>query len=924
MAHADDIIVLDDDDDDEKPHCSTAKKPSESPAPQTNGRKGGGESQNKGQCMSAENKKLFEEFVDYCSGLTEDHPEVIPFLKGRLANANQTYLSSVEFRNVLGRCLTRVQSKRSKIYVYINELCTSLKANSQKRKLTLKPSTKSTPSVKQVEEVKEENEEKEEEEPVKKTGSKRQIRYLENLLRIYSREIQKLQERELTLDDLEEEDSAYIQEARLKRKILLIFQKLCELKDCPSLTGRVIEQRIPYRGTRYPEVNRRLEKFINESRDGFPDYGDVLRVIERACDRHELGLPRRKIQGMAQDAFREIGNLLQERRHLDMVYNFGCHLTDSYKAGTDPAQQDPSLSRRLRENRGMALARLDEVIKLYAEKQDEDEGEDEKRRKRKKDTETASTSKAGKVSPVQSRNTPTPPSQNSEDDEESVEESETDIEEELKQAEEVSEGEEDEEATEVPNNEENDGDQRMEIPSTPPNLPVEEANDEEEGDDLNEDNDEQMEDISQPVTPLSDEEEDSINIQETESNIQESPTCSATQINKPHPCSTTADNGEKENHEEAINTSEVETVEDCKKDVIVDNGDTHEESDMPYSENKTLIAKESDIKSDLPSSTDSSVVEEVLADGALPHEESHLDTPADPAHTGDTQSSSDNTESLLVGDDEESTNHVNKQTTDLKEEEGLNANSSTHTNSDILLDESSCEGTHVDNDTPPVESSSRETEVLHIESNTEEHSTIGGAKGSSVSSTREGESKTKMNCKGSNTDLDTGVSCVESSLRDDSEDSRGSSLISSGDSSIKEEVSHMGSSNGLLSVPIAKQRGKDLLCVGSSTDSHMRVQRGTTDIIKKRKLSFTNRKRKWSSERTLLENGDRAFNGKKHDRRAKIFKRSINRSPDKDPSQDLSLEMIVSCSPPTSRTSQNKKTNASTQCDPEEVIVLSD
>lgn len=36
---------------------------------------------------------------------------------------------------------------------------------------------------------------------------------------------------------------------------------------------------------------------------------------------------------MAKEAFREVGTRIQDRRHLDLVYNFGSHLTDSYKPG---------------------------------------------------------------------------------------------------------------------------------------------------------------------------------------------------------------------------------------------------------------------------------------------------------------------------------------------------------------------------------------------------------------------------------------------------------------------------------------------------------------------------------------------------------------------------------------------------------------
>ncbi|XP_048203934.1 death domain-associated protein 6 isoform X2 [Perognathus longimembris pacificus] len=215
-------------------------------------------------------------------------------------------------------------------------------------------------------------------------GSRRQIQRLEQLLALYVAEIQRLQEKELNLSELDDPDSAYLQEARLKRKLIRLFERLCELKDCSNLTGRVIEQRILYRGTRYPEVNRRIERLINQpGLDSFPDYRDVLHAVEKAAARHSLGLPRQQIQLLAQDAFRDVGVRLQERRHLDLIYNFGCHLTDDYRPGIDPALSDPALARRLRDNRNLAMSRLDEVISKYAVMQDKsEEGERQKRRVR--------------------------------------------------------------------------------------------------------------------------------------------------------------------------------------------------------------------------------------------------------------------------------------------------------------------------------------------------------------------------------------------------------------------------------------------------------------------------------------------------------------------------------------------------------------
>lgn len=48
-----------------------------------------------------------------------------------------------------------------------------------------------------------------------------QIAYLENLLKMYNDEICRLQKAELSVDDLGAEDSLYIQEHKLKRKVRL-------------------------------------------------------------------------------------------------------------------------------------------------------------------------------------------------------------------------------------------------------------------------------------------------------------------------------------------------------------------------------------------------------------------------------------------------------------------------------------------------------------------------------------------------------------------------------------------------------------------------------------------------------------------------------------------------------------------------------
>ncbi|KAF5908779.1 death domain-associated protein 6 isoform X1, partial [Clarias magur] len=396
------IVILDDDDDDD----DDVEKPSSSSLPSSCSPQRAGTSRvahvpespfasasKKVHVLKVENEKLFSEFVDHCVKHAQEHPEVVPFLKSKYAKAFPDFLTSVEFRNAVGRCLTKAQAQTSKTFVYINELCTILKKHSAKR-VSIQPSHGKKPlkhpSGDRDEianaDVKDEsalgNVDAGEEQRNTKRASRKQIAHLENLLKVYSDEIKRLQERELSLEELEREDSCYIQEHKLKRKMMKIYDKLCELKNCSTHTGRVMEQRIYYSGTRYPEINRKIERFINrpEIHENPPDYTDILQVVKRTNQRNQLMLSRKQEAQIAQEAFCETGSKLQERRHLDMVYNFGSHLTDLYKPALDPAINDFALERKLRSNREAAVTSLEEVINKYALKQDDAEEEDRRKR----------------------------------------------------------------------------------------------------------------------------------------------------------------------------------------------------------------------------------------------------------------------------------------------------------------------------------------------------------------------------------------------------------------------------------------------------------------------------------------------------------------------------------------------------------------
>lgn len=123
--------------------------------------------------------------MEHCAKHAVDHPEVMTYLQSRYSKAMPTFLSSVEFRNTLGRCLTRAQANSGKTFVYINELCTVLKQHTAKKRTSIQPLSSDVKTeeksnganVKQEEQGKQEEEEEENQEEDKKTkrASRRQV-----------------------------------------------------------------------------------------------------------------------------------------------------------------------------------------------------------------------------------------------------------------------------------------------------------------------------------------------------------------------------------------------------------------------------------------------------------------------------------------------------------------------------------------------------------------------------------------------------------------------------------------------------------------------------------------------------------------------------------------------------------------------------
>lgn len=195
---------------------------------------------------------------------------------------------------------------------------------------------------------------------------KRIVRKLEEKLKHISERIKILNKSELSLDEMNMNDSTYIQECRLKDRFNKIWNKICRINGRAPDTGRVTEKEIKCPHTGFREIDRAVNRFLKKKRGRFPDRFDINNVIHETKKKHGLKIAPQVIKEITDEVFMYVGNKLQKRRRLDFTNNSGSFLTDCYSAGEDPAMTDSALLKKLEENKKVSKRALDDVFNKYA------------------------------------------------------------------------------------------------------------------------------------------------------------------------------------------------------------------------------------------------------------------------------------------------------------------------------------------------------------------------------------------------------------------------------------------------------------------------------------------------------------------------------------------------------------------------------
>ena len=203
---------------------------------------------------------------------------------------------------------------------------------------------------------------------IKKKHVKKRIRQLETQLKELHCKIMKFQESELSLDEMDDEDSPYIRTDYLMQRFVRDWETLCSLTGTsPQILVDTFEAPKPYEGTPHCAINKKVRRIVDS--DQFPDFQDVVDMIAHYKNKYSLPISEEEASKLARTVFTDIGKLIKKRRRYDFLHHFGSHLTDVVRMDEDPSLNNPHLQDKLQKSSEEAKAKLLAIIDDFAIKQ---------------------------------------------------------------------------------------------------------------------------------------------------------------------------------------------------------------------------------------------------------------------------------------------------------------------------------------------------------------------------------------------------------------------------------------------------------------------------------------------------------------------------------------------------------------------------
>lgn len=192
---------------------------------------------------------------------------------------------------------------------------------------------------------------------IKGTGDEAKDLHLKKLqkgLVKLKRTIDDLDQAEVDWDD--DENSSYLKKSRFEKRASQIYKEICDITGESSHAHRIVKKPIKFKGTDFQAFNVKLQKLVNKKKS-FPNYLDVLKLLDYCNKTHNFGLTRDQLRPYAQDAFEKLGKALQKRRKDDFYESAVCYVGKT----KDPAKDDPELRAQLEKNKKF-YGKCDDII----------------------------------------------------------------------------------------------------------------------------------------------------------------------------------------------------------------------------------------------------------------------------------------------------------------------------------------------------------------------------------------------------------------------------------------------------------------------------------------------------------------------------------------------------------------------------------
>lgn len=190
------------------------------------------------------------------------------------------YVNSKEFRKLVRKVTDEVRTQPSLMFMKLTDLMEEMKTRHQTNGNN--SAAASSPPV----------DPKQKEIEAKKA---QKIELLSDALRKLQRKIRKCEQTEVDWDA--DDNSSYMLMQRYKERAYKIYVKLCELTGESRNAERIVKKAIKFNGTDFREFNKKLEKFVNETKS-FPDMFDVISIMNHCNTKYDYGLDKKHRQSI--------------------------------------------------------------------------------------------------------------------------------------------------------------------------------------------------------------------------------------------------------------------------------------------------------------------------------------------------------------------------------------------------------------------------------------------------------------------------------------------------------------------------------------------------------------------------------------------------------------------------------------------------